>query len=99
MINSIAWRKSSERVGMAQDMLSRPAMSAMLAVLELDHPSKNIPAVHDGFGATEQLGIIKGYERCLRMLRELGEPAPIAPKQIEATWGVDEDLDLKKQKK
>jgi hypothetical protein len=65
-------------------------MSAMLAILELDHPSKNIPAVHDGFGATEQLGIIKGYERCIRMLRDLGEPAPIPPEPIIPTWGVSE---------
>jgi hypothetical protein len=90
MIHSLSWRKSTERVTMAREILSHPNMSAMLAVLELDHPSKNIPAVHDGFGATEQLGIIKGYERCIRMLRDLGEAAPIPPEAITTNWGVNE---------
>lgn len=76
---------------MAREILDHPNTAAMLSVLELDHPSKNIPAVHDGFGATEQLGVIKGYERCLKMFRELGEPAPVSPRQIEATWGVGSD--------
>lgn len=90
MINSLAWRKSDERVGMAREILNHPNMAAMLAVLELDHPAKNIPAVHDGFGSTEQLGIIKGFERCLTMLKALGEPAPLPPDILIPTWGAEE---------
>ena len=90
MTHSIAWRKSSERVSMAREILGNPNMQAMLAILELDHPSKNIPAVHDGFGATEQLGILKGYERCLSMLKALGDPAPLPPQEIIPTWGAEQ---------
>lgn len=75
---------------MAREILSHPNMASMLATMELDHPAKNIPTVHDGFGSTEQLGIIKGYELCLKMLRQLGEPAPMPSLPVEATWGVKE---------
>jgi hypothetical protein len=90
MIHVISWRKQSDRLAQAAAVLNSQAMRDMLAVLELDHPSKNIPAIHDGFGATEQLGIIKGYERCLSMLRSMQEPAPIPPAAIHATWGSEQ---------
>lgn len=65
-------------------------MAAMLAILELDHPAKTIPRVHDGFDSTYVLGTIKGYEQCLTMLKQLGEQAPLPPTEIKATWGMEE---------
>lgn len=91
MIHSLNWRKSTDRTQLAREILEHPNMKAMLAVLELDHPAKNIPAVHDGFGATEQLGIIKGFQRCLDMLRNLGEASPPLPEPLVATWGEEQN--------
>lgn len=90
MTHTLSWRKSGERLKLAREILDTPEMREMLAVLELDHPSKNIPTVSDGFGATEQLGIIKGYERCLILLRSLGESLPAPPEPIVATWGPEQ---------
>lgn len=90
MTHSLTWRKSGERLKLAREVLDCAEMREMLAVLELDHPSKNIPTVNDGFGATEQLGIIRGYERCLSMLKNLGEPLPAPPEPIVATWGPEQ---------
>lgn len=90
MTHSLTWRKSGERLKLAREILDCAEMREMLAVLELDHPSKNIPSVRDGFGATEQLGIIRGYERCLAMLKNLGEPLPAPPEPIVATWGPEQ---------
>lgn len=75
---------------MAREILEHPNTSAMLAVLELDHPAKNGRSLRDGFDATYRIGQIDGFEQCLTMLRELGTPAPIPPGQIAATWGADE---------
>lgn len=91
MIHCLTWRKSPQRTADAGQILNHSVMREMLAILELDHPSKNIPAIQDGFGATEQIGIIKGYERCLNLLRSLQEPAPSPPQTIETTWGVTAD--------
>ena len=90
MIHSLNWRKSTERTKLAREILEHPNMKAMLAVLELDHPAKNIPAVHDGFGATEHIGIIRGYEWCLLMLKQLGEASPPPAEPLVATWGTEE---------
>lgn len=95
MTHSLAWRRSTERLEMAREILRHPNMTAMLAILELDHPAKNIPKVHDGFGSTETLGVIKGFEQCLNLLKSLGEPAPLPPQQIIPTWGVPEESETK----
>jgi hypothetical protein len=96
MIHSIAWRRSPERVSIANQVINSRGMQDMLAVMELDHPSKNIPALRDGFGATEQLGIIRGYEMCLNQLKALATPAPIAPPEIPTTWGTENEPEEKK---
>lgn len=87
MIHTLSWRKSGERLKLAREILDDPAMREMLAVLELDHPAKSKTVVHDGFGATYKLGEIDGFERCLAMLRSLGESPPPPPEPIIATWG------------
>ena len=92
MTHSTTWRQSSERIAMAREVLNNPGMSAMLAVLELDHPGKErvfSKMVNDGFGATLRLGQIDGFNLCLTMLKQLGEPVPLAPTPLQATWGVN----------
>jgi hypothetical protein len=92
MTHSLTWRQSAERIVMAREVLNSPGMAAMLAVLELDHPGKErvlAKIVNDGFGATLRLGQIDGFNQCLTMLKQLGEPAPLAPAAIQSTWGVN----------
>lgn len=91
MINSIVWRKSSERVGAARQILDHPTTQSMLATMELDHPAKLASGAKDGFDATYRLGMIDGFERCLTMFRNLGAaPAP-QPDAVLSTWGADVD--------
>lgn len=89
MIHSTSWRKSSERVVSAQEILNSSSMLEMLAVLELDHPARNRTALRDGFDATYKIGQVDGFQQCLDMLRDLGKPAPLPARQIEPTWGAE----------
>lgn len=93
MIHSTTWRRSTERLTQAREILNHPSMASMLAVLELDHPAKQrVPSkvINDGFGATYRLGQIDGFELCLSMLKQLGEAAPLPPTELKATWGIEE---------
>lgn len=90
MTHSLIWRKSSERVAQAHNILNTHEMAGMLAVLELDHPAKNRTALKDGFDATYRIGCVDGFEMCLSMLRELGKPAPLPMQHLEATWGSED---------
>ena len=77
---------------MAQEILNHPNMLAMLATLELDHPAKvKRSPVRDGFDATYRCGQIEGFEECLSMLKNLGNPAPLPLEHIQATWGAEEE--------
>lgn len=75
---------------MAQEILRHPNTIGMIAVLELDHPSKNRTIMKDGFDSTYKLGTIDGFEMCLSMLKDLGNPAPLPLASITPTWGVEE---------
>lgn len=94
--HTVTWRRDAERVAVAKSVLAMPEVRDILAAVELDHPAKNIPKVSDGFGSTEWLGVIKGYEMCLARIRELGVPLVEKNTELKATWGVDEQNQINK---
>lgn len=96
-VHSSAWRRIEERVSVAQQVLAMSSIKDMLATIELDHPAKNIPKITDGFGSTEWLGVIKGYELALSRFRELGEPLIVHSKELIPDWGVEEVTVAKKK--
>lgn len=87
MRNSIAWRSNSELVSAAAEILTNPVMSQMMATLELDHPARGPSQPKDGCDATYRVGLIDGFELCLRRLESLGKNLPQAQSPIESTFG------------
>lgn len=89
MKHSLTWRKSPDRINAARQVLDSQEMQAMLATMELDHPSKSPMPLKDGFEATYRIGFIDGFEHCLATLRNLGVSLPTDPVALKSTWGID----------
>lgn len=90
-MTTLEWRKDPELLALAAEVLSQPAVQQMLAVLDSDDPSNNPKAISDGAGAMYEIGLIYGYKGALTAFRNLREPLPKPPRDIEATYGVTEE--------
>lgn len=87
MRNSIAWRSNPELVSAAAEILADPVVSQMMATLELDHPARGPSQPKDGCDATYRVGLIDGFELCLRRFESLGKNLPQTQSPIESTFG------------
>jgi hypothetical protein len=82
------WRKQTDKLQAASKVLSDPDLQAMLATLELDHPSRQQFSVPDAIQGMKMLGMIEGYQRCLDLFRSLATPVQdLAQRDIESTFG------------
>lgn len=88
-MNLLEWRKSSERLSMAMDMLNQPTMREMVEVMESEHPAKQQQVLADGFAATRAIGKIEGFQLAMDMLRSFAKPIAKPQEDVQTSWGVD----------
>lgn len=82
------WRKNPERLSLALEALTQPAMREMIAVMDAESPGKQHRLCGDGYAASYTLGEIDGFQEALNMLRSFAEPLPSAPEDVATTWNV-----------
>lgn len=92
-MNIDQWRASSQHRQAALTALSDPNVVEWLRVAEHDgpHSYQRTPAVSDGFGATYQLGRIRGYLEAFAVLRMMGTQTPVLRENIPTTWNAEEE--------
>lgn len=87
----LEWRKNPELLALASVVLDGSDVKKMLEVLSQANPAFHAVKVTDGFGATYELGLIRGFNFCLQCLSEMGKPIPeIDRTPLMTTWQAQE---------
>jgi len=82
----IDWRNSGERRSLAMDVLNNPTVREMLAVMAEEQSALLFTPLRDGFDASLNIGILRGYQLALNSFRAFAEPLPQAQEAIQETW-------------
>lgn len=87
----LEWRKNPELLALASVVLDGSDVKKMLEVLTQANPAFHAAKVTDGFGATYELGLIRGFNFCLQCLLEMGKPLPDVDRTpLMTTWQAEE---------
>lgn len=85
-MNVEEFRKSENLVSWMMKTTSNKAWSHVLEALEQSHPRRE----DNDKEANLQLGIIKGFDRAIDLIKQLSVPITDPP-PVESTFGVEDD--------